>query len=295
MAAGGFNMIRCVVALTVIFSQLLSLSTDSKIEDSLKTVFSNDFGYTLIGEKPISVEQSLNLYLCLNRDERDCLFKFMSLVFKNSETFVFKKLKKYGFMELINIKSLINQIMACKKLRKFIIKKHGSVYAFLEKLKDPEISVFDVLDHDPILLAIVFGYGEENGEFFVRRCLLGHYLQKYPLVKIYPFDGIPTVDKIRGAGNFVYDKLRVINKPRKPTRFLTLNDEWQWIKSVSREFNKSPYPEVPYYISLPGYVSRHGPESGRIHEKFLMARDKLANLFCGRNISEVIAEEAAKK
>jgi hypothetical protein len=43
--------------------------------------------------------------------------------------------------------------------------------------------------------------------------------------------------------------------------------------------------------------TRQGYRGGicRIHKKFLRARDKLAKLFCGRKISEVIVEEAAKK
>lgn len=280
---------------TVLSAQLIADSQNVDLEIGLRCVFSDDFGYTLVGDKPVSSDQTLSCFRDDEAEKRERFFNYLREVFQKSNRFIFKVLKKHGYMELINKKSLYIQINKYKKLNDFVKKTYGSCDAFLKALDSEDLNIFDAVGHDSVLIAIALGYGEANGNFFVRRCEVGEYLQKYPIVAFFPFDQRPSPFWAFPRNIWYFRKPDLLPKPSSLPQFESLEKEWQWIKSVSREFNQGPYPEVPYYISLPGYVSRYGPESDMIHEKFLKARDKLANLFCGRKFSEVIAEEAAKK
>jgi hypothetical protein len=274
---------------------LISNPVNTDLENGLRYVFSDDFGYTLIGEKPVSIQQSLGCYDRAEIEKREVLSVFLKRVFSNSASFIFKILQNHGYMEIIHKKALLLQINKYEKFSNFVLKKYGSSCNFLQALEQDNFDIFDAVDHDPVLIAIALGYGEENGEFFVRRCDVGEYLQKYPIVAFFPFDQRPGPSRAVSKNTRYFTGPTIQPRPVLIPQFTSLEQEWQWIKGASREFNKEPYPEVPYYISLPGYVSRYGSESDMIHEKFLKARDKLANLFCGRKFSEVIAEEAAKK
>ena len=276
-------------------AQLIPNPVDADLENGLRYVFSDDFGYTLIGEKPVSIQQSLGCYDGAEAEKRDVLFIFLKLIFSSSTEFVFKILQNHGYMEIIHKKALLLQIEKYEKFSNFVLKKYGSPCNFLRALEQDNFDIFDAVDYDPVLIAIALGYGEENGEFFVRRCDVGEYLQKYPIVAFFPFDQRPGPDWAVSKNTWCFTGPTILPRPMLTPQFISLEQEWQWIKDVSRDFNRNPYPVVPYYISLPGYVSRHGIESDTIHEKFLKARDKLANLFCDRKFSEVIAEEAVKK
>ena len=279
-----------------IFSaQLIASPQDIDLEIGLRCVFSTDFGYTLIGSKPVSLEQGLDCYLEEEVEKRERLFNFLKKTFANSERFIFKTLKKHGYIELINKKALSIQIRKYKKLNDFVKKTYVSCDAFLKALESDDLDIFDAVEHDSVLIAIALGYGEENGNFFVRRCDVGEYLQKFPIVAFFPFDQRPSPFWAIPRNTRYFRKPNLLPKPSLLPLFESLEKEWQWIKSVSREFNRESYLEAPYYISLPGYISRYGSESDMIHDKFLKSKETLARMFCGRKFSEVITKEAAKK
>ena len=122
-------MFFLLLILSCFYAQLFSGNAHD-LESSLSVVFSDDFGYTLIGEKPVSVEQSLSWYLNINPEEKDCLFNFLKGEFDSSSKFIFKLLNRHGYMELIHKESLLKQICKYEKLSSFIKKKYGSSSAF---------------------------------------------------------------------------------------------------------------------------------------------------------------------
>ena len=289
-------MKRIISCLTVLLSCTLAFcSEEIDVENCLRSIFSSDFGYTLLGEKPVSLDDSHDWYLDYKPEVQKPVTAFLTNVFKDSNTFVFKSRGWFGKV-LINLKALSRQISRYKKLRRFVKQKFGSEENFFNILKDPSLGIFDLLDRDEILLAIVFGYGEENGDFYTRRVLVGHYLKKYPLYSVYPFQQKPGPLKIRGW-KIRFRRPELISKPDVRPQFGSLEEEWAWIRAMENSYvlRKDPKHCEPYYLYLPHYVSRRGPQSDEIYANFLLARDRLAKLFCGRKFSEVIAEEAARK
>jgi hypothetical protein len=277
-----------------------SSSTDeviiSDVESGLKSVFLSDFGYTLVGAKPVSIDLDLPEYMHNKTESKTALLNFLKSSFSNSSKFILRETVSFDRLELINIDSLLNQISTHMILSDFVCRKYGTDDRFFKQLRDSKLSIFEIMDFQSVLIGIILGYGEENGKFFIRRWAVGEYLQKYPIVAFFPFDQRPSPFWAFSRNTWYFKKPNLVSKPSLLPQFESLEKEWQWIKGASRgEFNRDPYPEVPYYISLPGYVSRYGPESDMIYKKFLKARDKLANLFCGRKFSEVVVEEAAKK
>jgi hypothetical protein len=276
-----------------IFSiQLIAEEPTQALESGLMYIFSNDFGYTLIGEKPVSVEQRLNWDLGENPDKKNQLFSFLDSAFHQSNNFIFKILGKDGYIELVHKKSLIKQIYKNDNLNEFIKKKYGSIKKFLKFLKKSDSSIFSAVDYSSVLIAVVLGYGAENGEFFARRIEVGEYLQKYPIVTFFPFDQKPGPWHAFPSNSYFFSGLFPINEPQKKPQFSSLEREWQEIQKNEQQFNRESVP--PYYIALPTYVAKAGIKSEAILDNFSQARKRLALLFCGKKFSEAIADEVSK-
>jgi hypothetical protein len=279
----------------VLVASPLPSSDVQDLENDLVPIFSNDLGYTLIGEKPVSIEQNLDLFLDSHPDRKNQLFFFLKTVFRQSSRFILKVFADRDQIELINKASLSKQILRYKMLNDFVHTTYGTEDAFFKKLEDERIDIFEALDYHAILIAIALGYGEENGEFFCRRIELGRYLKKYPITGFYPFERKPSTQIVRSLSLPENNIPYTTPVPPRKKGVASFDEEWQEIKKSERKLYLEADPDPPYYIVLPIYVSKSGPESDAIHEGFLKARDKLAKLFCGRKFSEVIAEEAAKK
>lgn len=263
-------------------------------EEYLMLVFSDTFGYTLIGAKPASLDDSWTYQLKkLYPKESERATAFMSEVFARSNKFIFRKIN--GSLWLINKKEMLKQILRYKELCSFVYKKFGSKKEFFYQLQHGNSNLFDLLDFRCELISIALGYGRDNGKFYFRRIMLGEYLQKYPIVQVYPFDGFPFFDKVRGLSWLFCRRLEMVITPHRLPNFQSLDDEWEWIKRNDWMLHMDSRPDPPYYLCLPAYISCKSKEAKEVHGKFLKARDKLAKLFCGRKFSEVIAEEASKK
>lgn len=290
------------------FASLPAKNTPESIESALMCLFSNDFGYTVVGVKPVSVEQCLNDELAENTFRRELVFSFLQKTFSKSKNFIFRTINRYGYIELINKKALFLQIKKSTLLSTFIKAKYESVDNFFKALHEPSSNIFDAVDKDPVLIASVLGYGEENGRYFIRRLELGTYLQKYPLVTFFPFDQKPGPWHAFPHNFFQEQDLYATPKPENvsnsgmqknahistfgtlDTNFISFDQEWKEIVASEQIWETDPVP--PYYISLPVCVAKKGPESDQIVNRFSKAREKIANLFYKKKFSTAIAEIA---
>jgi hypothetical protein len=259
-------------------------------EEYLLCIFSDTFGYTLVDAKPASLDDSWTSHMKkLFPKEVDRANFFLNEVFSRSDKFIFREIN--GWLWLINKQEMSNQIQKYPGLRLFISKKFGTKEKFFGKLRNENANLFDLLDYKVDLIAIVFGYGLDNGKFYIRRGLVGKYLQKYPIVQFYPFDGFPFADKVRGMGWLFCRYLKEVKVPPINPRFSSLNAEWEWIKNNEWVLYVDSRPEPPYYLRLPAYISCKSREAKKVHKRFVRARAKLAKLFCSKKPSEVIAQE----
>ena len=275
-------------------TQLSACISDPDLEKGLMYLASQDFGYTLVGAKPVTIEQSMSFDLIINQKKRECLFSFLERTFHKSKNFIFNRLDRHGYFELINKKTLLKQIRQYKRLNRFVRKKYTTTRAFFNALKTSDITIFEALDHDSILIAIVLGYGEENGEFFKRRAQIGEYLQKYPIVAVFPFDQHPSPYwAFPSHSTYFVEPSPIVPPPLSP-QFVSLDQEWNWIKRMEWRLCDNNNPEPPYYISLPTYICRYGSESEHIHKTYLKARSRLAKLLCEKKFSEILVDEALK-
>lgn len=289
---GSLVIILLIVGLYVWICPQKTVSERALIEEYLLCIFSDDFGYTLIGAKPASLDNSWTH--CL-RDFYPELVEqahtFMSKVFAKSDLFIFRKIN--GSLWLINKKQMSKQILKNQDLGAFIHERFGGETGFFDHLQQGDLTLFDLLDYRVELIAIALGYGRDNGAFYLRKIMVGEYLQKYPLVQSYPFDGFPFPDKIRGMNGLFCRYLEKIEKPALVSSFRSLNDEWDWIKQNEWELHMNSRSEIPYYLCLPAYISCKSIEARRVHRKFVRARNKLAKIFCNKKPSEAIAQVVA--
>ncbi len=283
-----------IIGYCCLYRPQIFLHEDGIFEEYLLLVFSDDFGYTLVGAKPASLDDSWTCPLKkISLREVERAEAFMSKAFAQSDRFIFRKIN--GSLWLINKREMIKKILKYRKLRLFVYKKFGGEEEFFYQLQHGTSNLFDLLDFKCELISIAMGYGLDNGMFYFRRVILGEYLQKYPIVQSYPFDGFPFFDKVRGMNWLFCKRLETVIEPHCLPGFQSLDNEWEWIKQNEWVFRMNSRPDPPYYLCLPAYVSCKSKEAENVHKNFLKARDKLANLFYNRKFSEVIAEEAAKK
>lgn len=269
------------------------LWTYSDVDQSLLMMFSDDFGYTLVGAKPASLDDSsygLRRLPDLHRNVVDYLYR----TFAESNGFIFRKIRQS--LWLVNVSEMEKSISNYPLLRSFIIKKFGSVEGFFTTLRCGDQDLFEILDYQDDLVGIALGYGLDNGRFCNRRAALITYLRKYPITWGYPFEMFPCVYYIAPLnGRRVTRCIARIDKPEPVKPFGSLEEEWTWIKQNELDLDDESVPEIPYYIWLPTYVSCKSPEAKMVHKKFVRARSKLARLFCSKKPSEAIAQEALRK
>ena len=262
------------------------------LEDSLRQIFSSDFGFVLVGAKPVAIDDSPNEYLTLHPEKRAEITAFLDGVFRDSKEFVYVP-SDYCLGLLISRKALIRQVLKYPRLEEFVLNRFGSVKLFLHKIKASGKHLFDLLENDNVLISIVLGYGKTNGEFYLRYLKLANYLQKYPLVSVYPFQNFPSPGLIKGFSFFLCHLFKSISRPPLRSPWKSLEEEYQWMESVIMPSDKEAEP--PFFITPPRYMARRCPESDEIRERYIKAKDALAKLFARGCPSEVIASAVFPK
>lgn len=266
-----------------------TVSDIQKVEEGLQALFFSDFGYTLLGVKPISQSDNLSAHLLGGEEEAKEVFTFLQRAFQNSPKFILRLLY-YNAVELIHKKSLERQIDLYPDLQRFIEKRYGSKANFLHVLATSKKNIFSLLGHNTLFIGICFGYGEQNSKFYIRRDWVGSHLKKLKYCFPFPFDQTPSVVCVRGYDYFLYPDMER-PAPTPSEGFDSLEDEWRWIASVEIEPHDE-FPDPPFIILLPGYASMACEESTQLHKKYVRAQNRLARLFCGRKFSDVITELA---
>jgi hypothetical protein len=250
-------------------------------------MFSDDFGYTLVGAKPASLDDSSYRY-------QKSLADYLHRTFEGSNRFIFREIGQS--LWLINIPEMRRAVSSYSLLRSFIVKKFGSVDEFFDYIRYGDENLFEILDKKDDLIGIALGYGLDNGRFCNRRAELLTYLRKCPITWGYPFEIIPCVYYIAPlSGRCVTRCIYRINKPEPSSSFKSLEEEWKWIEQNEWDLSDEAIPEVPYYIWLPTYISCKSAEAQGVHKRFVRARSKLARLFYSKKPSEAIAQEALKR
>lgn len=284
----------CLV-LFLLSSRLFGTPSNDALECAYRMLFSRELGYTLLGEKPIS-EDSLSYYFKVFPEAQKTFITSIKNTFKGSSNLVLKVFPfgKGYVLELINKKAVRRIVSKHVFVQKFIKNRFVCVTDFYEKLEDPNISIFHIIN-DEWIAGYFLGYCRANSHYFVRRFVLGKHLKKPPIVSMFPVsDAIYPSSLYPHLSNHTRFLYR-ITRPKQGKGFASLEDEWQWIKKVSWDIEEENQPVPPYYLSLPMYVCRHGGDSELIREHYKKARAKLAHFFCKNSILQAITEEASKK
>jgi hypothetical protein len=266
------------------------------VEDFFLNLFSREFGYTLIGVKPISIDEVEGKYyqeIGFSQEIDDYCFDELRKAFEGSSNFVLKIFSDgpCHSVELINRRAVRQLVQRNLVLQSFIKKRFKSDEDFYSQIEDPDRSFFKTLRNNDKIIGYLLGYDETNIEYYIRRIEVGLYLQKYPFVRYHPLPG-----GIYSHNPFVFLNPHLFYKRLQPSQgFDSLESEWRWIRGVAWDIEEESQPIPPHFVSMPVYICRHGGDSELTREKYKKARDKLANLFCGRKISEIITEEAVKK
>ncbi len=281
----------------LVFNSAFCDVVNLELEMAFADEFSREFGFTLVGVKPVSIEEFNSEFIYLHPSILPSFLQSLKKAFSQSKKYVFKVFNQEGHYctaELIHKPALKKLISENQTLQNFIQTSFKDESEFYEKLHDPKIKIFDLLRRDPYIIGIVLGYGEANSDYFCRRIQVGKYLQKYYI----EFSFLPyTGPRFRWRQDYFDPNTKipyVVKKPEKNPLFDSLEEEWEWIEQVWWDLSEERNINPPYFSGLPCYVCRHGGSSEIVREKYKLGRSKLAHLFCSKSFLEVVSKEAAK-
>lgn len=276
-----------------------AFTTNSDIELYLREIFTDDLGFTLLGEKPISFIECYSLKSFSEAKNR--MLDFLQTTFYNSPRFILKifEVRPRLYTIILVHKNALNQIILEEPiLNEFVVEKFGEVQNLLDNLADPQNDLFSTFDADPILLGIVLGYGKENSEFFFRRSEIGRYLGKFPLRSMPRVVSHPTLFSFYPARDmhiqaFLSRQCCHLDATPKScsNKFASLEQEWSWIEENTMPIhNDLP----PVLFKVPVFIACKSHESKEKIRKFTTAMTRLVHLFEKKKVSVVIEEEAQK-
>jgi len=264
--------------------------TNTTLEESLKILFCNELGYTLIGAKPVSEADCpfIEQYLC--KESLDDICSFLDRAFQKSSRYILKIERDstaYMTITLMHIPSLKKIIAHNRKLRSFIQKKYGSFDGFLAHFRRSSDSIFGCLNYSNYLLGIAFGYGHKSTQFFIRYKELEQFLQRGPFSLI-PWTKPPFFTMSSPLIlPFHINSLRP--PPRIKKKFGSLEKEWQFLQKIFCFDAKNAFFQVPYNVQLPFFFNKKGSMRQR---RFSIYRDQLARLFYNRSLTDFFLENS---
>ena len=293
-----FNIVQrsCWIFWILFFSltiqQLIGESFDREIESAYMDIFSGEFGYTLIGVKPISLDYVPSTYMRSSPELCEKLAVVLRKTFAETSNFVLKILPTYGqgySLELINKKALREIVCKHAALKLFIKKEFKTEEKFLLEIENTHLGLHSILKGNEEVIGYLLGYSKTNINYYLRRKEIGKFLKKYPLFIVAPFPGIPYY---YGTGLRRNVEPYICQKPKIDAGFGSLEAEWHWIQEVAWDISENSFPSPPYFVSLPVYVCRHGRDSEMDRRKFKKARNRIAALFYGKSFQEAVANFA---
>ena len=89
-------------------------ANDPELESAIASLFIGELGYTLIGAKPVSIQEGGNYYLSQHPEATKRLLSFLTMAFKNSPGFIVKisgEWDGYYDIELFN-KAALRKVIA---------------------------------------------------------------------------------------------------------------------------------------------------------------------------------------
>lgn len=236
--------------LSFLFAVQLSAYQDDPFYSILREVLRSDYGFTLLGAKPLSFEDFHRGRLGEDESGRKIFIFKMAKLFEGSSRFMLKIKEKNGTI-----------------LGAFLIDRKA-----FERIS----ASLDEISFETVKIGELFGYGKKNAEFYMRYRQLGIYLKKIPLVWLVPRpprgieDVLPT---IYPTGGFRLPfKLQL---PEPNSQYTSLEDEWIWIRNKRRP---NTYTQPPFWIQKPCFVSRQDRETDEILRKFDSTASQLGTL-----------------
>ena len=278
----------------------LSFCND-EIERNIGRLFKMELGYTLIGKKPVSIEEGRAFLEHDFSQQEEKIREFLIEAFKNSQSFILQlpaDPKKCLPLTLIHKSALTKVINENEELNDFVTKKFVTIDKLFNHLQNSHEGIPKTFENNDFLLGLILGYGRSNPEYYCRRNELEAYLKTLFFFEMIPQNPNPRTCCLSPVVfYFLDDYERCKRVPVPKEKFGSLEAEWKWIKKIEWKLGCCRNPLPPYkmdYPLLPFYICRHGGDSEQVRKKYIKARDHLANLFYHRSPTDVVMKEALK-
>ena len=258
---------ECHRAKSILIAAQKSFPKDS---ETITSLFSSVFGYTLLGEKPVSFEEAVS-------DQK--IIEIMKTVFQNCDDFVLKvtpyetrKNKTRNEVCLIHKQGFILLCEREKILIDFLNCRRQSPEEFLAEFTTSTASFEESCTYNAIVVGTLLGFGSQNSALWSRWSRLGYFLGAGPFQQppLYPFPWTVSMK---------YQHIRIpeaIVEPKRNEEFRTLYEEWTWLNTRKKEFGESP---PPSRLSLPEFFYWEGHEEQP--QRFIEVGNRLGDILFG--------------
>lgn len=254
---------------------VINKSDEKDLEIFFRTlIYGNHFGYTLFGDKPISiagyfVQQPTNNLLAGHRTNI-CLGelwktwgKYASQI--NSKNYLIlneKTGERLGTITLINKRAFLKTVEEHLNDFQAVLGEDMTPKKLMEQIATPNASLFDILHRNEILYGILLGYGKKNALAYKRRSELMRFTD--PIYRMMP------VHK-----DLLHEYSLYFPRPRPP--FATIEEEYNDIESritfSGGEPKLSPI-DIPRFVAI-----ADNPETKCLNQKYRRLHQKLLKIY----------------
>jgi hypothetical protein len=248
-------------------------------------IFNNHFGYTLFGEKPISIagyfseEPLWNLIFFHGRPK----FTFESAWAKWENCAKKLPTKNYLLIRESNPRypGLITVTLVNKRAFLATFKEHHQLFQkilgkgitgekLLERLLSKQTGLFELLRYDEALYGILLGYGKANALAYKRRCELSPWIADGELLLERPFS---------------------LYFPAPSSGFISIHEEHAFLEGCLAPFNDHTRLNLiapPYFLAL-----TEDEETSLLRLKYQKTRRELSELYSKGNFLDLTFKQYA--
>lgn len=250
------------------------------LEKVFQSLFCNSFGYTLVGEKPMSLGELFESDFDRQYNgeiKPTVVTEYLEKIFRNSKKFIFIS-RGESYHKVIYLIHKPSLELLIEKEQEFLnnrLKRHVTIDWVIDAIRTKNNQL------DFVTLGVLFGYGQSNSFFFVRRMEIGKYLNKSPNKEFHIF--------YKNELTMPYDIFYRIRCPDVNYTFESYEEEWKWIVK-----NKAPREEheVPFLFEPICFIAKKGKETDLIRAKHAETRKKMAEVFCDVSFIEAVVKLA---
>ncbi len=239
-----------------------------------REILSSDFGFVLIGAKPMALEEFSQPEFIDDPSKKRRMIEYLKILFAKSKRFSLRTHEDSNGP----YSAILIDLKAFHKLK--VDPNEELIFC------DTDIAA---MEH----LALLFGYGKENGRFYSRYFSIGLTLNKHSYLwttLMLPEDLLSQLTQNMKIPRTTIEVPYEVEYMKVSQGFSSLEEEWEWIIQ-----NEMPISErdllPPMWIKKPFFGAKNSRETQKLLKKYDLAADQLGKMLHNDNWFDLVLEK----